>query len=61
MEPPIPPPPPQLPPGPPRQPKSFLQGLGSGIAAIAVAALKFGFLLIKSLKTSLSLFLMIWV
>jgi Zn-dependent protease len=50
-----------LPPGPPRQPKSVLQNIGGWIAGAAVAVFKFGFLVIKSLKTSLSMFLMIWV
>jgi Zn-dependent protease len=49
------------PPPPPRPPKkSIFQSIGGGFAAIGVAALKYGFLAIKSLKTSLSLILMIW-
>jgi Zn-dependent protease len=52
-------PPQHLPPTPPK--KSFFQSIGGGLAAAGVAALKFGFLAIKSLKTSLSLILMIWI
>jgi Zn-dependent protease len=50
-----------LPPGPPPPKKTFLQNIGAWIVGAVVAFFKFGFLLIKSLKTSLSLFLMIWV
>jgi len=50
-----------LPPGPPRPQKSFLQNLWGWIVGAAIAIAKFGLLVFKSLKTSLSMFLMIWV
>lgn len=49
----------QRPPEPP--PKWSLKSLGGGIAAVAIGALKYGFLAVKSLKTGLSMFIMIWV
>jgi len=52
-------PPQHLPPQPPK--KNVFQSVGGALAAAGVAALKFGFLAIKSLKTSLSLIIMIWV
>lgn len=49
----------QPPPPPPPPKKNIFQTMGGGLAAVGVAALKYGFLAIKSLKTSLSLILMI--
>jgi Zn-dependent protease len=47
-----------LPPGPPAQPKS--KGIFAMIGAGIIALLKFKYLLIGGLKTSLSMFIMIW-
>jgi Zn-dependent protease len=50
-----------LPPGPPRPKKSIFQNIGAWIAGGVVAFLKFKFLLLGALKTSLSMLFMIWV
>jgi Zn-dependent protease len=52
---------PPVPPPPPQPKKPFFQNIGGAIAAGAVALFKFKFLLLGSLKTSLSMLLMIWV
>jgi len=50
-----------LPPGPPQPKKSFLQNIGAWFVAGVIAVAKFGLLLLKSLKTAGSMFLMIWI
>ncbi|SDU29929.1 Zn-dependent protease (includes SpoIVFB) [Verrucomicrobium sp. GAS474] len=46
---------------PPSAPKEKAKGLFGWIVALGIMALKYGFLVLKSLKTSLSMLLMIWV
>jgi Zn-dependent protease len=50
-----------LPPGPPQPKKTIFQNIGAWIAGIAVAIVKFKFLIFGALKTGLSMFFMIWV
>jgi len=50
-----------LPPGPQRPQKPFLQNIGGLIVAGVIAVAKFGFLVLKSLKTAGSMFIMIWI